>query len=132
MSSVFGLVPATTAFGVVAVEAGREPTAAERSAVVDAEARVADRRHAARTVRMPRPAERRGGDGAAAPARHGPEEPDAVPGADVAALGESAIACEDVCAGSARRGSVGVVSNGFTGVASWVPVPLGRGRHVLR
>jgi hypothetical protein len=106
-------VAVTTAFAVGAAEAGWEPPrAAERRAVVETEARVADRRHAARTVLMPRPPERRGGDPTAAP--DGAAGAQAAPGADAASgVGGSAIACHDACAGAAGRESVGVVSKGF-------------------
>ena len=99
MSSVVGRVAVTTAFGVAVPAAGREPpTATETSATVDAEASVG--RQEARREDGPelRPSERRGVDASA-----GLAGLSAAPGADaVAGVGGSAIACHDVCAGSAR------------------------------
>jgi hypothetical protein len=104
---------ATTAFAVGAAEAGCEPPrATERRAVVEADARTADRRHEASTVLMPRPPERRVGDATAG--LDGPDGAQAAPGADVASgVGGSAIACQVVCAGAAGWELVGVVSKGF-------------------
>ena len=60
MSPGFARVPVTTAFGVAAVVGWEPPRATDSSAVVDADASTADRRQAARTVRMPaRPRGRR-------------------------------------------------------------------------
>jgi len=109
-------VLATTALAVGAADAGCEPpTATERRAVVEAEARTADRRHAARTVLISRPPRSRGGDGSAGlEGLVGLEGAQAAPGADAASgVGGSAIACHDVCAGAARWESVGAVSKGF-------------------
>jgi hypothetical protein len=106
-------VAATTAFAVGTAEEGCEPPrATERRAVVEAEARTADRRHAASTGLMPRPPERRGDDATAG--LEGLAGAQAAPGADAASgVGGSAIACHDVCAGAAGWESVGVVSKGF-------------------
>jgi hypothetical protein len=107
------VVPVTTAFGAAEVVDGWvPPSATESNAVVEAEARAAESRQAARTVRMPRPPERPGGGDAVA----SPEG--AACAEESAGVSGSAIACRDAGAGSARWESDGVESNGSTGTAS--------------